>query len=237
MCVDEEGKLDGPARLFRDGLLRREDSWSHGKPHGPATIYDEHGVLRERRFYQAGLLAGAEMFFHANGRKRTDTRYDLGVKSGAAGEWDERGRQRVSGSFVGGEASGLWWFAPPGEPVFAKFFDAGEAVTPLDEQRECPAWAEASENQRTLFVASLAALTLNALPPGIFSPAQPDPLHAAQCMEFGSDLVSAALDSDCTADPPELVGPKAQNLLADYAAKCLLHAARRPLPEDAKAQP
>ena len=32
--------------MFVQGVLRREDSWQHGVPHGRSAIYDEHGVKR-----------------------------------------------------------------------------------------------------------------------------------------------------------------------------------------------
>ena len=220
MCVDEEGKLDGPARLFRDGVLRREDSWSHGTPHGGASIYDEHGVLRERRFHQAGLLAGRETFFHPNGLKRTETEYRENVKSGVVGEWDERGRQVVDGFFLAGDPHGLWWFAPPRDPVYAKVFEAGEALHPLDPGLGCAGWVAAGEGERSLFVASLEAVALNALPPEAIPEAPPGPLAVAHCMEFASELVEHAVDAECSAEAPELAGPITTRTVAAVAAKC-----------------
>jgi hypothetical protein len=223
VCVDDAGNLDGPARMYIGDVLRREDSWQSGVQHGRVIVYDERGVKREERFYQAGELAGIETFFHANGVRASVTTYTAGVKQGAVAQWDEAGRPLVEGYFFAGEADGLWHFSPPGEAPYVRVFEAGKPAAPIDPSRGCAAWAEASEAQRTDFVGnfllkSVAALDLDAKSPG----AQLAGYRLRACTLGDPLRVIRSIDAACGTEPREFLPESVSEEIAKVIASCML---------------
>jgi len=233
MCVGDAGDLDGPAREFRGGVLRREDSWVHGVRHGGSAVYDENGVKREERWHQAGELEASETYFHANGERKSVTQYLQGEKQGDIGEWDESGRPLVRGHFFADRAEGVWLFTPPGEAAYVRVFVAGQAVTPLDPSDGCVGWERASAPQREQLAADLALGVVDSIEgQGRRAASGPTRYRLRVCLLEDLGRIGRALDASCASEARELLGDSSTDAVAAFTAECMLGLPPGPSPPE-----
>jgi hypothetical protein len=223
-CVDAQSKLDGPARLFRAGVLRREDGWSHGVQHGLSAVYDERGTRREERSYAAGRLEGPERFFHASGAPQSTTQYAGGKKHGPIAEWDASGTQLVEGAFSEDARAGIWLGGEAGKPLTAIVHVAGERVRPLDLDSSCAAWGAAAAGPRDQLAADYSLLILGEFERDPVAPiGEIDRFAAARCIVSGLATVEAAMTESCARGPSPL-GDATSRAVAERVGECLLSA-------------
>jgi hypothetical protein len=226
MCVDADGKLDGPARVFEQGVLRREDVWRHGLQHGRSLVYDDNGVRREERSYENGQLAGTEMYFHANGRAQSTTHYAAGKKHGPIGEWDAGGTQLVDGAFADDAPVGIWLGAEAGKPLTAIVHTDGRRAAALALEAGCAAWNAAAPGTRTQFAADFSLVIFAEFEKDPVAPiGEVDRFVAARCIVSDLAPVEAAMSWTCNANPASRpLGAATSAAVAERLASCMLSA-------------
>ncbi len=227
MCVDADGKLEGSARTFRGGIVRREDHWRHGVPHGASAVFDEHGVRREQRSHEDGRLVGPETFFHPSGRPQSTTHYAAGKKQGPIAEWAPDGTQLVDGAFANDEPAGTWIGAKPGEPLTAIVHAGGKRARALELESGCGAWKRAEASTRTQFAADFALLILTEFEQAPVAPiGEIDRFAAARCIVSGLGAIEAAMDASCVQGERDPIGDATSTAVAQTVGECLLSARR-----------
>ena len=168
-CETSDGTLHGPGiGWYPNGVKWRSDYWTNGQKDGCWRIWDETGVLREERFYDAGVQTGTETFWFADGtHKKTVTHFSGGRPHGPVLQWDESGQVVVSGQHEHGQRHGIWALRiPPAPSPRVIVLDGGRDITQTLERQdpsECQTWTRASvlENQGrvALMAAALMAET------------------------------------------------------------------------------
>ena len=94
---------------YRDGTVKRRDSWVRGKPDG----------LRAE--------------FHENGQRRAEGRMRQGERDGLWSFFDEEGARYLEGTYKNGAEDGTWReFAKDGTPVRERLYREGRMLRQVE---------------------------------------------------------------------------------------------------------
>lgn len=116
-------------RYFPSGEIAARGNYHLDKPVGEWTVWYRDGSLKRKESWVAGVGEGLWAEFHPGGTRRAQGTMAAGQRQNLWTFFDEEGNRYLEGSYFDGQEDGVWReFAPDGSPTRERLYRSGRLL-------------------------------------------------------------------------------------------------------------